>query len=229
MPKWYVIMLVTIGLCLVAALAIFLPNAKLFPIKKVAIYGDFSPTRQKVLQQTVNQFTKKSFFTADLASIKERLQSFIWVTNVEVRRVWHNQLSLHVDVQHPVARFNDNKFLNAFGEIFTQQALEEGEKNVENLPLFYGSEDQAMKLLYYYQQANIILSSIAFEVKKIKLTNADDLTIELNNGIKIKLGHEQVLDKLRKFVKVYHKIFNLQDSHRSEVDLRYEHGMAVKW
>jgi cell division protein FtsQ len=228
MSKWQV-MLIIAGLCLATALAIFLHNANIFPIKKVAIYGDFSPARQKILQQTVNQFTKKSFFTADLSVIKERLQSFIWVANVEVRRVWHNQLSLHIDVQRPIAKFNDNKFLNAFGEIFTQQALEEDEKNIENLPLFYGNEDQAMKLLYYYQQANVILSPIAFKVKKIKLNNADDLTIELDNGIKIKLGHERVLDKLRKFVKVYHKIFNLQDSHRSEVDLRYEHGMAVKW
>jgi cell division septal protein FtsQ len=124
-----------------------------------------------------------------------------------------------------VARWNDNAFLNAYGEIFVPQPMIELSRN---LPRFFGQQDQTVKMLDNYQQMNNILNSLKLQIKTLTYNNDHSWQIQLNNGISLQLGQQYVLERLTRFVKTYKKILL---THRNmvpkKVDLRYSHGLAV--
>ncbi len=80
-----------------------------------------------------------------------------------------------------------------------------------------------------YQQMNRILETLGLKVVSIDVNSNESWCIILDNGIKLQLGQEHILTRLQHFVNVYNKVVKSRKILPQEVDLRYGHGMAVKW
>jgi cell division protein FtsQ len=76
---------------------------------------------------------------------------------------------------------------------------------------------------------SFILEPLGLKVLKISLDSGNFWEIWLDSGLKIQLGQDRVLTRLQRFVKVYPKLFKSDKKTAKSVDLRYPHGLAVKW
>lgn len=201
-------------------------NQKLvLPIRSVIIQSDFERIDQNRLRQVVAPLAHAGLFTVNLASIQASIQKIPWAAQVEVRRIWPNQLFIKITPEQVVARWGDTFLLNKYGEILNFGLV----KGVEHLPLFTAPDSLASQVLNEYQQANEILNSIALTVVKINVDNSVNWNMTLSNGIILRLGDQEHLTRLRRFVKVYDKLIAGHADQVKSIDLRYNDGLAVAW
>lgn len=203
----------------------WLNQASVFPIRSVIIQGDFTRVDQNRLRQIVAPLAHKGFFAVDLASIRASIQPLPWVAQTEVRRLWPDQLLIKITPEQVVARWSQDALLNNFGEILHFGNV----TGVDALPLFTGSDNLAPDMLNYYQEANEILKPISIKITEIDVDSGGNWCVTLSNGINLRLGEQERLTRLHRFVKVYDKLIAEHADQVRSVDLRYHDGVAVAW
>jgi cell division protein FtsQ len=218
------LLIIVVGFLFWGVVVLKKPNT--LPIKKVVVQGDFRFVDKGKLQSLIKPLAGKGFFSVNLKSLQAAIQQLPWVAQAEVKRVWPNRIIISVNMDKAVAVWNQDSLLNAYGEILMPNSKRAFSKE---LPQFFGSGDQAVKILDYYQRMNEILQPLNLQVTTIVCNSHDSWYIQLNNGVKLQLGKERVLMKLRRFEQTYNKMFASHHSLPKKVDLRYRNGLAVQW
>ena len=223
--KWMVLFVMLI-ICLLVYGGMQLYNPRLFPVDKVIVRADLTKENELRLKELLQPLFDKSFFFINLHEIRDSLQQLLWVEQVEAQRIWPDQVKINIYVYQPVAYWGGQAFLNIYSEKFARNG-HAGEELL--LPKFTASEDLSILVLDRYQQMNRILETLGLKVVSIDVNSNESWCIILDNGIKLQLGQEHILTRLQHFVKVYNKVVKSRKILPQEVDLRYGHGMAVKW
>lgn len=224
----------TIFLALLAIVLVILAGVSLYqrvsepsvlPIRSIIIQSDFTHIDQNRLRQIVAPLAHTGFFAVDLASIQASIQTIPWVAQVEVRRIWPGKLLIKITPEQAVARWNQNALLNKFGEILHFGPT----SGVDQLPLFTGPDRLAPAVLNYYQEASDLLTPISLRITEMDVDAGGNWSITLSNGINLRLGEQELLTRLRRFVKVYDKLIVEHVNQVKSIDLRYHDGIAVAW
>ncbi|MCD6038736.1 MAG: ftsQ [Gammaproteobacteria bacterium] len=195
-----------------------------FPIKEVKIAGVQHLNHNEV-QRLLTPLVSKGFFAINVEHIKESLAQFSWVADVSVRRLWPNQILIQVVEKSPLALWNEGKLLSTSGQLFSPPP----ETYPADLPQFLGPEGTQLKMMENYAKISAILAPLHFTIKRFEFTRGQTWIFLLNNGIKLNVGHKDVLTRVNDFVKVYPKIIGNRASEVEGVDLRYSNGLAVRW
>jgi len=197
------------------------------PIRSVKVNGDLRFIKQQELKKILQPLSNQGLFSVNLAKVQCEIEQLPWVADAEVRRIWADKITIDITTCKPVAQWNAQGYLNAYGEIFAPSST----INLSTkLPQFFGKQDQTVKMLDNYQQMNNILNPLGLRVLSLAYGKDKSWQIVLDNGIKLQLGQNNVLDRLKRFTKVYKQILM---SHNNiipkNIDLRYSHGLAIKW
>lgn len=195
-----------------------------FPIKEVKVAG-IQHVDHAAVQRIITPLVNKGFFAVNVDQIKESLAQFPWVADASVRRVWPNQVIIQVAEKLPLARWNDEKLLSQSGELFSPAR----ETFPTHLPQFVGPEGMQLSMMESYAQMDKVLAPLHFKITRLELSPAHAWSLTLENGIKINVGHKDILTRLGDFVKVYPKIVGSRANEVNSVDLRYSNGLAVRW
>lgn len=196
-----------------------------FPIRVVKVFG-IQHADQKALQTFLVPMVTKGFFGINVDIIKERMLQQPWVAGIAVRRVWPDQILISVVEKKPIARWNNAGLLSDTGQLFNPPA----DTYPNNLPEFVGPDGQQITMADYYSRLNTTLAPLHFTIARLELTPSMSWTLTLNNGMKLTVGHKDILTRMDHFVKVYPKIINNKTASAIDyVDLRYSNGMAIKW
>lgn len=223
------------GLLIIIGLAIaysifwafrYFHNPTNLPVTEVIVVG--APLGSQHTVQTIIQHElDKGLITINLQQLQRDLEQLPWIDSVELQRVWPDKLKVTIDSQAVLAYWNDKAFLNKNMQtvpLFADIAIP------ENLPKLYGPIGSQVKLGFYYQKLSELINPFNLFIIQVTLADNADMSLILNNGIKIELGHQQILTRFKRFVKVYSKVFGGQkDLAGDAVDLRYPSGMAVLW
>ncbi|HSW71307.1 MAG TPA: cell division protein FtsQ/DivIB, partial [Gammaproteobacteria bacterium] len=97
------------------------------------------------------------------------------------------------------------------------------------LPYFIGPDGTQGTMLQFFNDFNRELLPLHAKITSLELTPYQLWHLTLDNGIRLHLGHKNILTHLSQFVKVYPKIIGNKVKDVEYVDLRYPNGMAVKW
>lgn len=195
-----------------------------FPIKSVKVFG-IQHVDQTVVEQGLTPLVKKGFFAIDVETIKDRLLQSPWVAKATVQRIWPDQIRITVIEKTPIARWNDMGLVSNEGEIFNPAA----ESYPGDLPQFIGQDSQHVQILQYYKKLSGLFMPLHFKITRLELTPDSAWNLTFNNGMKLTVGHKDVLTRLSHFVKVYPKIIGNKVAKVDYVDLRYSNGLAVRW
>lgn len=195
-----------------------------FPIKDVKVFG-IEHLDPETVQHFLEPYVKKGFFSVEVDAIKERLLQDPWVSDVNVRRIWPDQIEIHLLEKAPVAFWNDTSMLSSKGELF----VPESDTTSLALPHLVGPDGEYLLVMDYYSKINSILSPLHFKVIRLELTEGELWNVTLDNNLKITGGSKDILTRLSHFVKVYSKIVGNRYDEVDYVDLRYSNGLAVKW
>jgi len=220
------------GLLLLAALGVggYFLTQRLLPyadqaIADVRLEGHLTYVSSQAILDRILPFRQASFLSVDLVGIRNELESMPWIAKAEVRRVWPDQLVVHLEEQLPVARWGDEALLNNQGKAFAPGEV----SHYEHLPQLFGPQRAQEKMMQQYHVLNQMLRPLGFSIARLELHERGSWYVTTAQGIELLLGRDHLLTKMRHFSAIYEKVLKEQRSNIARIDLRYANGLAVAW
>lgn len=196
------------------------------PIRRVQVEGDLSYLSAAQVSERILPHTgKKTFFAVDLVALRSDLQTMPWIAEAHVRRVWPDRVIVRLEEQLPVARWGDEALLNNQGKAFVPYEL----KAYGHLPRLWGPQRAQQRVMEQYQLFNRLLRPIEITVAGLEMRERGSWYLTTSQGFELLLGRDKIVDKMRRFVRVYETTLKEHISHIARVDLRYPNGLAVAW
>ncbi len=220
--QWLIIVAAAIGLIWGWQ---FLRDPVRFPVRTVKVEAGYQHVDKQTLAQIVMPYVERGFFGLKVRSLKQHIAQLPWVAQASVVRVWPDKIIIQIQEQQAVAQFGNAALINEQGQLFRPPV----NTFPANLPVLNGNEDKTTKLWQYYQEMNAVLMPLQLSIRELDLNNRQSVNLVLSNGTVVLLGHNQILSRLQRFVKVYPQIFTSTNAHAERVDLRYENGLTIKW
>jgi len=207
-----------LGLYALFFLVIHLP---VFPVKEVRVLGTLTHVTREQIESTVRRQLTGNFFTVDLAGARRAFEHLPWVRKVEVRRVWPDSLHVVLDEHVALARWDDSGLVNTHGEVFTAASA-------QALPVFEGPPGSAQEIARRYIHFRDELARVGRTPAVITLSPRRAWEMRLSSGLLLKLGRDQVNERLATFLSVYESTVAPVSGRLDYVDLRYPNGFAVR-
>ncbi len=193
-------------------------------VELVHIEGNLTFVSEEKIKETVGVEVSTSLIAVDLALVKQKLEALPWIREAEIHREWPNAISIFVEEEIAIARWGQDQLLNQQGQVFRPDSIDDQLQ----LPLLAGPELSEAKVMRQYQEFNQLLYPLGVRIRDLTLNDSGSYELTLINGVLVKLGREDVLERLRRLVVFLESEHgrNLQDV--ESIDLRYRNGLAVK-
>ena len=199
------------------------------PIAEVAISGQVRHLDKMQLANTIvgtlEEDSKASLLSVDIAKIQALVNEQPWVRVAGITRAWPAALEVSVEEEVPVARWGEKGLLNHQGDIFWPELKSE----YSGLPRLSGPAPDTERVMSQFHDLNQMFRSVGLQVTRLDLEARGAWTLELDNQIKVVVGREAINERLQRFLVLYQQRLAAKAAEIEQVDIRYTHGMAVKW
>ena len=195
------------------------------PLKVIEITGEFTYLDQRSIEQKVAAVIDGGFLDLDLQRLRKAVLATPWVDQVSVRRVWPDTLKMHVTEQVPLTYWNSDALVNLDGEVFRPKPL----PGLSVLPHLYGRDDSAAQVVAFYLQLHARLLKGGLRIARVEMNRRNEWQVAFRNGLKLMLGREDVARRQQVFLDVYPQMLAHLHRQPERIDMRYEHGFAVRW
>lgn len=192
-------------------------------IATVQIEGELNFVSEAEIKQTAGGFVTTSLMAVDLVLLKQELETLPWISTVDVRREWPDQLVIRVEEEQAIARWGDTQLLNQQGQVFSPQTL----VGQMQLPQLTGPQASEQAVMRQYLQFNQLLYPLGVRIRDLALNDRGAWTLTLTNGVVVRLGRDEVLERLRRLVVFLESDHSRQLLDTASIDLRYRNGIAV--
>lgn len=201
----------------------YLLDPEHFPIENVQIVGELNYLDKNQLTDTIASHVQSGFFGLSVQRLQRKVKQFAWVEKVNAKRVWPNRLVVEITERKPRAFWGATGIISSHGELFFPPTV----KGIDGLPVLEGPSGRHNLVWQNYLAMEQVLNASSLKIKSLQLAQRGAWEINLDNNIKVVLGTQEVLTRLRRFVRAYDKLLSKQQDNISYVDLRYTSGMAV--
>jgi len=196
----------------------------LLPIKTIQLLGSFQNIDEDEVASSLRQFIGAGFFSLDITRVQKTLGEEPWVEAVSIRRIWPDRLRIIITENKPVARWDSDHLISDKAVVFHAET-----GNFAQLPVVNSASDSASQILSLYYALETRFGSLNERVAVLRKDSRGALDIELENGLKIKLGREGIERKIARFVAIYPQHIYPRRNQIQQLDLRYSNGFAVAW
>ena len=195
-------------------------HLSVFALRTVQL--DVVPQRVNIadVESVVRNQLHGNFFTVDLEQTRRDFEQLPWVRKVDVRRHFPWQLDVKLEEQVALARWNGAQLVNTYGEVFDA-------KTDQKLPSLSGPDGSAAEVALRYTRFSQMLSPLGQRVTQLGLSPRGAWQLRLQDGLQVKLGREQMEQRLARFVAVYPYSLETMQQPARYVDLRYHNGFAA--
>lgn len=194
------------------------------PITRVKVSSEFLYLTRETVQQQVRPFLAERFFYLDVAGLQKALQSVPWINRAKIVKVWPDTLLLRIHEQIPVARWNSGGVLNGDGNVFQVEDM----SLFSGLPLLYGRVATAQQVMQQYVVLNQQVRSLGLGIASLGQRDTGSWWF-LIDDVEINLGHDDLVKRMQRFMRLYHVLLQNRWKDVQRVDLRYRDGIAVSW
>ncbi len=199
-------------------------QSSLLPIKTIKLSGSFQYIEQKDVETSLLPYVGKGFFSLDIHAVRQALSDKPWTDTVSIRRVWPDQLDISIVEKKPVARWDEKRLISDRGIVYSAATI-----NFQQLPLVYAVNSSPVDLLRQYYSLDRQFNLLDETIIALRQDSRGALEIELADGLKIKLGRDQVEHKIERLITVYKQEVLPRRTEIQQLDLRYSNGFAVAW
>ncbi|MFA9421053.1 MAG: cell division protein FtsQ/DivIB [Gammaproteobacteria bacterium] len=196
----------------------------LLPIKTIQLAGSFQNIDEDKVASSLQQFIGEGFFSLDINRVQKTLGDKPWVEAVSIRRIWPDRLRIIIVENKPVARWDSDHLISDKAVVFRAQT-----KDFAQLPEVYSASDSASQILRLYYELETRFGTMNEAVAVLRKDSRGALDIELENGLKVKLGRDDIERKIARFVAIYPQHIYPRRDQIQQLDLRYSNGFAVAW
>jgi cell division protein FtsQ len=205
--------------------AVYVYQGEMLPVEQIQIDGDLQHINMVEVEQIIMQYVQHGLLRTNIGEMQRALTALPWVGQARVSRVWPNTVHIWLEEPQAVAVWADSGIVSQDGQVFY---LPRDTALPTNLPIFEGIEGQVPLMLKEYQQMQAILTPLNLSITRVILSPRYAWEVVLNNGMTLRLGKQQVLERLQRFTKVYPQLAEKQQGTVEYIDLRYPNGFAVK-
>lgn len=195
------------------------------PVSSVVVMGLAQHLDRKALAEDIALGLTDNLLSADIVSVQNLVSEHPWVRVSAITRDWPGTLVVMIEEEVPVARWGERGLLNHQGDIFWPELKEE----YRSLPRLSGPAPDTERVMSQFHDLNQMLRSVGLNVVSLNLEARGAWTLELDNQIKVIVGREEVNARLRRFLDLYRLRLSEQADEIDEIDIRYTHGVAIKW
>ncbi|MFY7698039.1 MAG: cell division protein FtsQ/DivIB [Legionella sp.] len=203
---------------------LYMADAQRFPINTVKISATYQHVTRKQIETVLATHLNDSFFTLPAGQLQAKLAAIDWVEKVDIERIWPDTLKITLVEREPVALWN-NTLMTIDGHLFNVDK----QPSIIGLPILTGPENQQIDVLHLYQKLNKLLLNYGLQARSLQLRENQAWELALANGVQVRLGKQDLEQRLMRFCKAYASLFADKSEQLSSVDLRYGRGMAVQW
>lgn len=196
-----------------------------FPIASVRFVGERKHLSRHELQEVIFAEVNTGFFGLKVSSLQHHLLLLPWIKQVDVRKIWPDQLVIHFEEHKPAAFWGDNGMISDVGTLFYPDLS----KIKMDLPMLQGPEGRASSVWQQFLVMEQTLAPLDLTITNLTLAPRGAWHLRLSNGITVVLGTNDILTRLRRFVHAYEKQLHTREQEMAYVDLRYTSGMSVGW
>ena len=195
------------------------------PLSKIMVGGNFNHLEEQELAELVNIEIYGGFLSMNLNQLRQELQSHPWIHQVSVRREWPSTLKVEVIEEVPIARWGKKGFLNRLGD---QLSLPEN-SNLNSLPVLEAHFGSSQDMIAQYLLLAELLAPTDLRLTELQRDAVGAWQIETAAGVRIVLGRDQIIEKIRRLIVVWGSGLDVQLNNIATIDLRYPNGLAVSW
>jgi cell division protein FtsQ len=195
------------------------------PVEKIVIAGVTQHLDRKALGGEIAQELSKPLLQLDIEQLQDKIKEQAWVRSVAVGRDWPSTLRIEVEEEVPVARWGERGLLNHQGDIFWPELKEQ----YRFLPRLSGPAPDTERVMSQFHDLNQMFRSTGLSVVGLDLEARGAWTLELDNDIKVVVGRENINERLQRFLELYRLRLADKSAEIEQIDIRYTHGVAVKW
>lgn len=193
------------------------------PLRAVRVQGALSEAEQRAITDVVSQSLEDGVLSVDLAELTERIRDLSWTRSVQVRRVWPDALSIHVEKESVVAIWGDSGYLTSAGRVVQ---LADAVITVPRLNASVSAPRQAMEM---YQMLELRVSTVGLSIAHLEENALGEWLMGFEGGMTVALGNEAVTERLARFLLAYRRALGGRSEDIAHVDVRYANGLAVRW
>jgi cell division protein FtsQ len=139
--------------------------------------------------------------------------------------VWPDTLQLQIVERRAAARWGDAGLLSISGQLFMPDAA----SIPPNLPQLNGPEELRRRVMETYIAMTAALAPIGKRVAELRVDKRRAWLLRLDSGVELRLGKDNTLDRVERFVRIYPTVFAVRETELKTVDMRYSNGFAVRW
>lgn len=195
------------------------------PIAKVEVGGQFQRVAGVTIEAAVKPFRGAGFLSVDLDALQAALETIPWVDRARVERRWPSTVRVVITEHVPAARWGDTGLMNTRGELF----LRDARHIPPELPQLAGPEGTEETVAKLYLETYPRLLSVGMRLSKVELDPRGAWQLTLANGVRVRLGRQDVHDRLERFIRVASPMIAARSGEVRYVDLRYSNGFSVGW
>ena len=168
------------------------------PLSKIMVGGNFNHLEEQELAELVNIEIDGGFLSMNLNQLRQELQSHPWIHQVSVRREWPSTLKVEVIEEVPIARWGKKGFLNRLGD---QLSLPEN-SNLNSLPVLEADFGSSQDMIAQYLLLAELLAPTDLRLTELQRDAVGAWQIETAAGVRIVLGRDQIIEKIRRLIVV---------------------------
>lgn len=200
----------------------WLSDEQKVPLKNVLVNGNLHRITVRDIEMTVNKNKTVSLFSIDVDRLHSEIEGLPWVYQASIRKSWPDTLMVYVVEQEPVAHWNQDLLLNKYGGVF------DADFDKNQVPHLFGPGGSELTVLQGLRAMEGLLNVIELQISELSLSERYAWELKLSNGVQLRLGRTEFMDRLQRFIDVYPLL--LENEKTVEyVDLRYDTGLAVGW
>ncbi len=195
------------------------------PIEAIVINGVFQRVSPIQLEAMVEPYARAGFLEVDLGATRRDLMALPWVARAEVRRKWPGTLEVRISEEAPIACWGERGLLNASGELF----LPDADHVPAELPRLHGPAGTEAQVTARYFAVQEQLEHRGMAAVGMTLDERGAWTIQMANGIQVRLGANGVDQRIERFFHVLDGTLSHLAGEVDYVDMRYPNGFAIGW
>ena len=194
------------------------------PIARVEVHASFKNLEQGRVEQELADYLQAGFFQLDLKAMREALLLMPWVGNASVRRAWPSRLLVSIEEKQAIARWGQGQLISSESKVFAPEDV----SGFAALPLLAGPDNEAEEVMQQYLAISQLLRPMGLSIEQLELseTGAWDFAVE---HVQVNMGRDRKMERLQRFIRLYHARLEPRWNEVTRVDLRYLNGASVAW
>lgn len=216
-------LLVMITVASIAVLCVGVWRVLDAPLRGFVIDGELSAAERTELQQALATMPLHGILSTSLESVAARVKALAWAREISVRRQWPDKLVVTLHKASPVARWGEDQYLSAFGDLLSLP------DNYVGLPRFDVSVASPVAAMEVYRLLDQIAARENLAIRELRQNAQGEWSLSLVQGPEVVLGAEQLNERMHRFLLLHRRVLEGAEQTVAYIDARYANGLAVRF